>query len=97
MRSGQEIRDTQEAALDLTGGTPESIHSDLIRTAFSSKARLAMAPMQDYLGLGSEARMNTPGTPSGNWRWRLDDSLLASEVCDRINAMVSAAGRDPGS
>ena len=43
----------------------------LIERAWSSQARLAIAPLQDVLGLGSEARMNSPGTVEGNWSWRL--------------------------
>ncbi len=43
---------------------------DFIRTAYASPARLAVVPLQDILALGSEARFNTPGLPSGNWRWR---------------------------
>jgi 4-alpha-glucanotransferase len=42
----------------------------LVRLALSSTARLAVIPMQDVLGLGSGARMNTPGLPDGNWSWR---------------------------
>jgi len=80
IRSADEVRAARRAALALTGGTPETIHHDMIRTAFSSAARLAIAPLQDFLGLGSEARVNTPGTSNGNWRWRvrgtqLDESL----------------------
>jgi 4-alpha-glucanotransferase len=95
IRSEEEIRDTRRAALDLTGGAAESIHSDLIRVAFSANSRLAMAPMQDFLGLGSEARINTPGTSSNNWRWRLSDSQLTHQVCDNVAKMVRESGRAP--
>ena len=47
-----------------SAGTPKTIHLDMIRAAFASRSRLAIAPMQDYLGLGSEARINVPGTSS---------------------------------
>ena len=93
IRSGEEIRLAQEAVLRITGGTAETIHSDLIRAAFSTAARLAIAPMQDYLGLGSEARINTPGTCGGNWRWRVLDSQLTPELCDNVADMVRASGR----
>ncbi|HET9377723.1 MAG TPA: 4-alpha-glucanotransferase, partial [Chthoniobacterales bacterium] len=43
---------------------------------YASASRIFVAPMQDYLSLGSEARMNIPGTPSGNWRWRFTASQL---------------------
>ncbi len=93
IRTDEEIRLAQEAVLEVTGGSAETIHSDLIKAALSTSARLAIAPMQDYLGLGSEARINTPGTCGGNWRWRLSDSQLTQELCDNIASMVRASGR----
>ncbi|MGB5690144.1 MAG: 4-alpha-glucanotransferase [Woeseiaceae bacterium] len=93
IRSADEIRDTQRAALARTGGSAETIHTDLIKVAFSSNSRIAIAPLQDYLGLGSEARINTPGTSGGNWRWRVLDFQLSSEVCDNTALMVIASGR----
>ncbi len=95
IRSEEEIRRAQQCVLEVTGGSPETVHTDLIRTAFSTRARIAIAPMQDYLGLGSEARINTPGTTGGNWQWRMLDTQLTSEVCDNIAAMVSASDRSP--
>lgn len=94
IRSSDEIRETQRAALAKTGGRAESIHTDLIRLAFSTNSHLAIAPMQDYLGLGSEARINTPGTSGGNWQWRVLDTQLSSELCDNIGSMVIASGRE---
>ena len=67
IRTDLEIKQTQRAALQVTGGMAETIHTDMIRAAFSTDARLAIAPLQDYLGLGSEARFNVPGTSSNNW------------------------------
>ncbi len=93
IRSPEEILRTQALALEKTGGTPESIHNDMIRTAFATNSRIAIAPMQDYLGLGSEARINVPGTSSNNWRWRVLDSQLSDELCGAVAAMVEAAGR----
>ena len=93
IRSSDEIRETQQAALAKTGGSPETIHTDLIRAAFSTNSRLAIAPLQDYLGLGSEARINTPGTSGGNWRWRVLSAQLSSELCDNVGSMVIASGR----
>jgi 4-alpha-glucanotransferase len=94
IRAADEVLATQKAVLEITGGTPETIHLDLIRLAFSTGARLAIAPMQDYLGLGSEARLNTPGTSRNNWRWRLLDSQLTDDLCDNTAEMVHAADRD---
>jgi 4-alpha-glucanotransferase len=94
IRSAEEIEQARKAVLDVTHGKAQTIHTDLIKAAFSTKARLAIAPMQDYLGLGSEARFNTPGTPGGNWRWRVLDSQLTPEVCDNVAELVRASGRE---
>jgi 4-alpha-glucanotransferase len=95
MRSREEIVAARQAALRITGGRSETIHLDMIRTAFGTRSKIAIAPMQDYLGLGSESRMNVPGTSSNNWRWRMLDAQLSGSVCDNIAAMVAAAGRAP--
>ena len=93
IRTDSEIRETQQAALQITGGMPETIHTDMIKAAFSTDARLAIAPMQDYLGLGSEARINIPGTSSNNWRWRFDETQLSDKVCDQVADLVRESGR----
>ncbi|MDA8017573.1 MAG: 4-alpha-glucanotransferase [Thermoanaerobaculia bacterium] len=64
--------DVRARLADYTGGRAETLHRDLVRTALTSVARGAVVPMQDVLGLGSEARMNMPGTATGNWTWRLE-------------------------
>jgi 4-alpha-glucanotransferase len=92
-RSSAEIRKTQEAVLEITGGSAETIHHDLTRLAFSSKARVAIVPLQDYLGLGSEARLNVPGTSSNNWRWRVQAEQLSRSMMDSIGDMVETSGR----
>jgi 4-alpha-glucanotransferase len=56
-----------------------NINKKLIRLAWSSVADMAIIPIQDLLELGSEARMNIPGTPSGNWQWRYQKHLLTPE------------------
>ena len=93
-RSNAEIRATQETVLAFTGGTAESVATDFIAAAFSTAARLAIAPLQDFLGLGSDARFNTPGTAAGNWRWRVTEAQLSREVCDNAAELVSASGRE---
>lgn len=97
MRSPAAIADDQAAALRITGGKAETVHTDLIRAAFSTAARIAIAPMQDYLGLGSEARINTPGTSGGNWRWRVIDEQLSQDICDNIASLVTASERGSSS
>jgi len=61
--------------------------------AWSSKAALAMAPLQDVLNLGADARMNTPGQPQGNWRWRFSEYLLLGPAFQRLKDLTSASGR----
>jgi 4-alpha-glucanotransferase len=65
----------------------------LIEMALSSRAALAMIPLQDVLELGSEARMNTPGQLHGNWTWRLAPGQLTDERAARLRAATRAAGR----
>ena len=66
-----------------------------VMTAFQTNSKIAIAPMQDYLGLGSEARINVPGTSSNNWRWRMQDSQLSDALCVGVAAMVDTARRAP--
>ena len=96
-RSEIEILNTQKNVLRLTGGGADTIHTDLIKLAFASKARVAIVPMQDFLGLGSEARLNTPGTSSNNWRWRLLDEQISSICCDSVRGLVHNSGRGTSS
>jgi 4-alpha-glucanotransferase len=63
----------------------ENISWDLIRAVWSSVAKITIAPLQDFLGLGTEARMNYPGRPSGNWSWRVLSHQINSELAQRIN------------
>lgn len=65
---------------------------DFIRLAYSSTARWAVVPMQDLLGLGSEARMNAPGTVDGNWRWRMERKA-PPELASRMRGMAEVYGR----
>ncbi|MEL7187556.1 MAG: 4-alpha-glucanotransferase, partial [Pseudomonadota bacterium] len=94
LRTEEEIRTTQQRALAMTNGSPETIHTDLIRAAFSTAALLAIVPMQDLLGLGSDARFNTPGTAGGNWRWRVLDSQFTPDICDNVAKQVEDANRE---
>jgi 4-alpha-glucanotransferase len=59
----------------------------LIRAAWASSAVTAIAPMQDFLNLGSEARMNYPGRNEGNWKWRMDERALSDRLADRIHEL----------
>lgn len=76
------------------GDTPEEeIHWDFVRLALSSVADLAVIPVQDYLGLGSEARINTPSTLGSNWSWRMIQGEFTSEIINRCRKMTELYGR----
>jgi 4-alpha-glucanotransferase len=68
-------------------------HWALIRAALASVADTAIVPVQDLLGLGSEARMNQPGTASGNWRWRLTPGQLTDDVLERLALLTQTYER----
>ena len=94
-RTEEEVENTRSQTLAVTGGTAETIHRDMIRLAYSSNSILAVAPMQDYLGLGSEARINTPGTTRDNWRWRMREGDLGPDLTAEIAAWVNDSSRAP--
>ena len=62
----------------------KDIHKALIRACLASVSETAIIPMQDYLGLGSEARINTPSTLGDNWKWRLNDGQFTEELADEM-------------
>jgi len=65
----------------------------MIEAVLRSLAALAVFPLQDILGLGPEARMNIPGTSSGNWTWRLDPQSLSGPLAEQIARRVRASRR----
>ena len=65
----------------------------LLRAGMGSRAELFIAQMQDVLGLGAESRMNTPGTASGNWVWRLLPGQADAQTAARLLARTQAACR----
>ena len=64
-----------------------------IRSALSSVADTAVIPMQDYLGLGAEARMNVPSTLGTNWKWRMKKGVCTEELAKQIRDVVKLYGR----
>lgn len=70
----------------------EQITPTLINAALNSAARLAMFPLQDLLGLGSETRMNTPGTDQGNWRWRVS-GMPGKALAEHLRQLLTQTGR----
>jgi len=74
--------------------TPEGeIHWDYIRLALASVAKLAVIPVQDYLGLGNWARTNEPSTLGKNWRWRMKKDDLTPELIAKCREMAEIYGR----
>lgn len=65
----------------------------LVRTVMKSRARIAVAPMQDLLGLGEEATMNHPGTVGGNWLWRMAPGAATPALAARLNALNRESDR----
>ncbi|HET9253442.1 MAG TPA: 4-alpha-glucanotransferase [Candidatus Eisenbacteria bacterium] len=71
----------------------EEVSWSVVRAAFETRAGRAIAPMQDVLGLGSEARMNTPAVARGNWRWRMAGGQPTPETASRLDALTRSSGR----
>jgi 4-alpha-glucanotransferase len=67
--------------------------ADLVELALTSRAALAVVPVQDVLGLGDEARMNRPGQAVGNWSWRLEPGQLTAAHAAWLRAAAAATGR----
>lgn len=85
---------TQAAVLAVLGiRNRADVVSAMITTVLSSRARLAVIPMQDLLQLGTEARMNTPGTVDGNWRWRFDWSQIPDTLSAQARNKLIETGR----
>ena len=85
--------DRQFARDYLNSRSDDEIHWDAIRGAWSSVANMAISPVQDFLGLGSEARINTPGVAAGNWQWRLKHGVLTDELAERIAKLTKVYSR----
>lgn len=71
---------------------PEAVRQAALRAGLGSVAELFVAQMQDYLGIGSEGRINVPGVAEGNWRWRMK-ALPDAELAREIRALTAAFGR----
>jgi len=77
------------------GPCPDGIQWGLIRAAVSSMASLSVIPMQDVLGLGSDARMNRPSVSEGNWTWRLSHGATSEDLMRRLAYLAEVADRLP--
>jgi 4-alpha-glucanotransferase len=86
-------RDNLWRYLKRAPGGSEEVAPALLALAWSSPAALAMAPLQDVLNLGNEARMNQPGRADGNWRWRCTDEMMSAPAFDSLRALTVASAR----
>ena len=75
------------------GADGPGIAWDMIRAVHASVAERVVVPLQDLLELGTEARMNLPGRPDGNWGWRLLDGQLGDALRDRLRGLTETFGR----
>lgn len=93
-RSGAADHERRNAEAYLGRGD-DGIHWAFIRAAQCSPASLSIIPLQDVLGLGSEARMNTPSLNGGNWRWRYQENQLNGEISSKLAQLVELSDRLP--
>ena len=75
------------------GAAGKAVPEAILRAGQGSVSALFIAQLQDYLGLGSEGRINTPGTASGNWGWRVDGDALTPELAAHIRSLTETFGR----
>ena len=81
-------RERRSYALRYLDTDGREIHWTLIRAALASVADTVLIPLQDVLGLGSEARMNLPGRQAGNWGFRFSWDQLTPDITRRLRALV---------
>lgn len=92
-RTTSEIEAERAETLNYFGTDGSEIHKDFIRSLYRSNAAATIVPVQDLLGLGSEARMNTPGCCSGSWRWRMTDLSEVQSALLELAELTSVCGR----
>jgi 4-alpha-glucanotransferase len=85
----------KRSALAYLGCPEDGINWAMIRAAQDSPASLSVVPLQDVLGLGSEARLNTPSTHSGNYHWRYQPGSLKPELAQKLAALAEVSDRLP--
>lgn len=91
-RSARQARKERSAALAYLGGPGtrelDEPHWVALRALYASVARTVIVPLQDLLGLDNRARMNSPGSPSGNWEWRLPPRMLTASLARRVHELA---------
>jgi len=92
-RTAENIKKEHVFARAYLGAGGEEINWAMIRAIEASIADTVIIPLQDVLGLGSEARMNLPGSPSGHWRWRYRPGALTGDLAERLRNMAEMYDR----
>lgn len=87
-RTAEQVEAEKAFALRYLHSDGTELHWDMIRVLMASVADTVLFPLQDILGLGSEARMNQPATTSGNWLWRFTDGQLTTEIAHRLKELT---------
>jgi 4-alpha-glucanotransferase len=93
VRTAEDVAREKSFARAYLGTDGAEMHWVMIRALLASVADTAIVPLQDVLGLGSEARMNTPATLGGNWRWRFREEALGAEHAARLAELTRMYGR----
>ena len=93
IQTAAEITLERKRALKFLGTDGSEFNWDFISLAMNSKANTVIIPLQDILGLGSNARMNTPGTIKGNWEWRFKKDKLTSDIIERMRTLTEESKR----
>lgn len=88
-----EDRTFAERYANISGKDRKEMHWDYIKLAMGSVANLCVIPMQDYLGLGKEARINMPSTLGNNWIWRMSEGAFTEELAEKIHTITKDYGR----
>jgi 4-alpha-glucanotransferase len=92
-RTAEDIHKERAFTRAYLGFEDEPVNWVFIRAVFASVAQVAIVPMQDVLGLGNDARMNLPGTVSGNWKWRYKKNALTKELSSRLRELAALYDR----
>ena len=89
----EHVRQAARSYARKAGAETGEVAWDFIRSVWSSRSGLAIAPLQDLLNLGVEGRMNVPGVAAGNWRWRCTEEMLKPPMFERLRELTISAGR----
>jgi 4-alpha-glucanotransferase len=93
IRTPEDVRREHEYARSYLGLQDEEMNWALIRALLASIASVTIVPLQDVLGLGTEARMNLPATVSGNWKWRYRPGSLTGSLAERLGRLTKVYDR----